>query len=122
MDEILYEFTFISIGILQVISGLILVKGVYKVRLFFLEKEAETGIDTVSLMVHSLSFLLYLLAGVVYYVMFTIHVFQPDTEIAWVRYFEAGIAMFSLNFIAQVLLITVFWEQAAPMDESEFEV
>lgn len=109
-DEIAYEVAFLGVGILQIVSGIILVQGIVKVRLFFVNKGAEDSMDTKNHIIHSLSFILYLLAGCVYYVMFSIHVFQPKLDVAWTHYFEAGIAMYSANFLAQILLVIVFWE------------
>ena len=60
-------------GLVQVVTGIILVWGVYKIHAFFKTRNDEDCLDTANLVYHAGSFVLYLLATILYYVAYTIY-------------------------------------------------
>ena len=92
------------------ISGIILIKGVFRIRNFFRKHGGNEGMNTQMLMTHSLSFILYLVSDIVYYGFFTYNVFHPKEKAGW-NIFETGaICMYLTSFISQVLLAVIFWD------------
>lgn len=71
------------------------------------------------LMLHSTAFGLYLVSDVVYYGLFTYHVFHWNSDKAWSMYFAGGICMYVLSFVSQVLLCLIYWDlgNENPLDQ-----
>ena len=70
---VLNAITIELIGLVQVVTGIILVWGVYKIHAFFKTRNDEDCLDTANLVYHAGSFVLYLLATILYYVAYTIY-------------------------------------------------
>lgn len=67
-----------SVGVLQCISGVILIRSVFSIRNFFKTHDADEVIDTRQLVLHSSAFGIYLIAQVIYYGSWTIRIKRDD--------------------------------------------
>ena len=65
--------------VLQIYSGIILVRSVYKIRRFFVERNAKNFINTDMLIRHSACFILYIITVTTFYVAFGYYTFRPTT-------------------------------------------
>lgn len=123
-QEYSYDFVFDAIGVLQLISGYLLVDGVLKVRRFFVKNDSQDSIDTKILAIHSTSYVLYMAANVLYYSAFTFHVFkEPDNPKAFNEaldiFYVSGCLMFFFSFVSQCLIAKIFWDLGNPDDSEE---
>jgi hypothetical protein len=71
---------FVSIGALQLISGFYLIRSVFKVRSFFVRNGGNESVDTRILVTHSTAYILYLSANIIYYTMFSYHVYTVPSD------------------------------------------
>jgi hypothetical protein len=65
------------IAIMQIYFGVVLMKSVFGIRRFFVERGATDFINTGMLIRHSLAFGIYLASFVIYYVTFAVYTFNP---------------------------------------------
>jgi hypothetical protein len=68
------------VGMLLVVSGIILIKSVIKIRSFFKAQNASEYIDVPMLIRHSVSFGLYLVTIVCFFTVFSIYSFFPNAN------------------------------------------
>jgi hypothetical protein len=54
-------------GLLQWISGVILIKSVFKIRRFFLEHHAAVSLNVKKITLHASAFIIYLAASIAYF-------------------------------------------------------
>jgi len=78
--------SFEATGAVQVISGIILVKGVWKIKTFFKENNAEDFLDISTLWRHALTFGIFLVSCVLFYVMFGLFSFFPFNKQIYVAF------------------------------------
>jgi len=100
-DNICPTFAFLSglipalVGILAIISGFYLVKGVLQIRRFLVEHSTEVTVNTLSMILHAGSFGLYLVADVVQLVFYAMYIWksekdkslEPPTHYVWAEIF-----------------------------------
>jgi hypothetical protein len=79
-EEFSYDIVFVSIGALQLISGFYLIRSVFKVRSYFVRNGGNESVDTRILVTHSTAYILYLSANIIYYVMFSYHVYTVPAD------------------------------------------
>ena len=108
------------VGLLQTISGIYLIRGVYLIRRFLREH-----INTTTLVIHASAYGIYLVATIFYYGTSVLYVFSNENK--FVRLFQVA-ETFGLwaNFVAQLLLCAIFWnlgtkEEAIPIAQSDEE-
>jgi hypothetical protein len=80
IEEYSYDFVFVSIGVLQLISGTYLVRGVLKIRRFFVDRGEKSSINTRIMLTHSFAYGLYMTANVIYYLIFSYHVYTEPGD------------------------------------------
>ena len=66
------------VGVFQIVSGILLMLGVYRIHSFFKDIETEVRINTKVLLLHGSAFGLYLLSDVALYTTYNIYIFQPE--------------------------------------------
>lgn len=92
-----------------IISGVILVVGVTRIRMFFKEREAEDFLDTKMLWRHALSFGLYLMSTVLWATTTAIQNIHSTsfTDKLWD---VAATGDLIIQLIAQIMLCEIFWQ------------
>ena len=103
------------VGILQIISGVQLIRGVNRIHQYFKDKQGQIRVNTNILLLHAGAFGLYLLSDVVVYSAYSLYVWVP-TDFTWEIYGYASIFYVSASFLSQVLLCAIFWDLGKPMD------
>jgi hypothetical protein len=117
-----YFITRYSVGILQLVSGIFLLISVYIIRRFLLEHGLGSQTNHKNMIIHSLSFTLYNLAIIIYYIFFTIYETTPEYydnygvktcnnprwQKTWANSLIAWIVTTYTNFFAQLCLIWIF--------------
>ncbi len=68
------------VGVFQIVSGILLMLGVYRIHSYFKDIEAEVRINTKVLLLHGSAFGLYLLSDVALYITYNIYILQPFRE------------------------------------------
>jgi hypothetical protein len=68
------------VGVFQIVSGILLMLGVYRIHSYFKDIEAEVRINTKVLLLHGSAFGLYLLSDVALYITYNIYILQPKRE------------------------------------------
>lgn len=71
------------VGVFQIISGILLVLGVYRIHSYFKDKQAEVRINIKILLLHASAFGLYLLSDVALYTTYSIYIFDPNRNLAY---------------------------------------
>ena len=67
LQDTLYDLGWDTVGLLQIISGIILVLGVLSIYNYFKKKDAEATINTRMLLNHGIAFGVYLLSAIIYF-------------------------------------------------------
>ena len=97
------------VGILQIASGIVLVKSVYSVHRFFKKNNAESYINTGMLLRHAAAFGLYLLTCSAYYITWAF--FTMDESQEMFHFFLLALLCYKIgSFIAELLLVGIFWD------------
>lgn len=74
-----FNASVIGTGVLEIISGVLLIQSVGKIRAFFKERDAEDLIDTKVLLLHASAFGIYLVSVLVFYSATLLHfIYQQD--------------------------------------------
>ena len=129
-----YFITRYSVGGLQLVSGIYLLISVYIIRRFLLEHGLGSQTNHKNMIIHSLSFTLYNLAIIIYYIFFTI--FETTTEYlendgvkicnnprwseTWANSLIAWNATTYTNFFAQLCLVWIFLLFRPRAEEEDF--
>jgi hypothetical protein len=119
-----YLTTRYSTGILQLVSGVFLLAAVFLIRHFLVEQGLKDQCNHKAMIIHSVSFSLYNLAIIIYYVFFfvfelrTAYGTQSQIDTAWVNCLIAWCVTTWTNFFAQLCLIWIFM-QFRPKEEKE---
>lgn len=98
------------VGLLQIISGVYLIRGIIKIRGFYKKHEMTSSINTVTMLLHAGAFGIYLIADIAYYGSNVIYGLNPSSKHAFNLY--AGSSMFYVwaNLVEQLLLCAIFWD------------
>lgn len=105
--------------LMQVISGIVLISSVVKIRRFYFEKNIEQQLNTGKLLLHASAFGLYLISIVIYYASWDLFLLSPTKKLEAVTVFLFFV-FYVVAAIAQVLLCAIFWELAMP-DPTRFD-
>lgn len=70
-------------GVFQIISGIYLNIGVYRIHNYFRDKQAEVRVNTKIMILHASAFGLFLLSDVILYSTYTVFIFYPDNNTAF---------------------------------------
>ena len=65
------------VGVFQIVSGVILNVGVYRIHSYFKDRKGEVRVNTEIMILHASAFLLYLVGDVVLYLAYTAYVIYP---------------------------------------------
>jgi len=106
--EIAANTTAAMIGLLQILSGIILLYSLFSIRRFFKDRDAIDSIDVRALLRHAAAFGLYLLATVVDSSALTLVVSIPSDTTLQI-YIIAEVFWALMLFVSQVLLGIIFW-------------
>lgn len=72
-----YNIALQVVGLLQIYSGVILVKSVLSIRRFFIDRKAEEHINTRQFLRHSACFVIYIVTSTSFTVAFGIYTLKP---------------------------------------------
>jgi hypothetical protein len=103
-------------GIMQIYSGIILVKSVLDIRRYFVEREATSYINTGMLLRHALTFGIYLTTTAAYNVSFALYTFTPNSTQMYTIVSIVGLVYIFGGIISQLLLVNVFWSLGTKPD------
>ena len=82
----LATFAPILTGLMQIISGVFLMAGVYTIRRFFKAKGSKGELNVRRMVIHASAFGLYLLSDVVGYSSYTLYVLNDENQAAFAQY------------------------------------
>jgi hypothetical protein len=108
MNKIWVEIGWDLVGICQIISGIILVRGVNSIRSFFKEAGDENYINTGMITQHACAFILYLFAACIFYGSHSVFTFHEDKSRQWV-FWIGGLVGYSAGLVAQLFLCAIFY-------------
>ena len=95
----------------QIISGIILIWSVYKVRAFMLERKIESqGLNVRSMWLHASAFGIFTVSIAAFTVVYANYLFHFDQDSTGTVCNIAFIVMFILSFVSQCLLCAIFWQ------------
>lgn len=97
-------------GILEVISGVFLLKGVTEIRKFYREKKIEDRLNTKTVVLHAGAFGLYLFVTLIGYTCYAIYVAFNSQPWAEKLYEGVLIPWYFFGFIAELLLCIILWD------------
>lgn len=100
----------ISTGVLQMITGVILVGSVFKIRAFFKLKKREGFVNMKILVFHSLTFILFLVSAFFNYLCLTIYIFSTQSDKSLDTYTWASIFYQVFSIISQAFLTGILWD------------
>jgi len=95
------------VGVFQIVSGILLINGVYLIHSFFKEIDAEVRINTKYLLLHGSAFGLYLLSDVILYTSYNVYIFNTEREN---QYMVASIFWVCASFFSQICLCAILWD------------
>lgn len=100
----------VGLGLLQVVSGYILIKSVYSITQFFKQRSGEHSVNSKWLLLHSSAFGLYLLTQIGQLTTLVIYLTNPLNPNLF-NIYAAGV-FFALcgSFISQISLVFLFWD------------
>ena len=103
-----------TVGILQIISGVYLIRGVYLLRRFLREH-----INTTTMVLYASAYVIYLFTTILYYVTFNMDLIYNDgpATISFLQHAEE-ISIWT-NFISQLLLCAIFWDLGRKNEEEQ---
>jgi len=104
-------------AVIQIITGVILVKSVLRIRAFFKSRNDEDCIETRSLMQHAVSFILYLLTIIFYFSAWTLFtIWNQSVQIR--NFMVVSILIWKLGqLISSLLLCVILWRLGAKEEE-----
>jgi hypothetical protein len=106
--DVLIPVSFNLTGVVQIVTGCLLIYCVWTIQRFFKERGDEGYIDTAALCRHATCFGSYLLISVVYYTAFTIFIYNPtDANYKLFTYVELFYVTGLL--LTELLLAQIFW-------------
>lgn len=101
-------------GVLQIISGTYMIHAIFKIKAFFDRQEASNELNLVVMILQGSAFGLYLLADLLYYVLRTLYFIKSSR----IEMLNTSITVYLwMNFVAQLLLIAIFWDLGKPLEE-----
>jgi hypothetical protein len=110
-----------GVGLLQVLSGTILIISVVKIHRFFVKKQAADFINTRMLLRHAASFGIYTLSMALYYAASCIHIWDPHDDEMYEIVATVGIGMEIGSLISQILLVVIFRDLGKTVNEADPE-
>lgn len=82
---LIYLITFAPVltGVMQIVSGVFLMIGVFNIRKYFKQRDQDGQLDIKTLVLHSSAFGLYLLSAVVGYTSYTVYALNSENAVAF---------------------------------------
>lgn len=111
-----YVISHYSIGVIQIAAGILLLVAVSQIRSFLVEIGKRTQVNQKQMIIHAVSFSLYLTAIVMFYIMYYIYTVESRTASAErmkvIRRYAliTWIGTCYTNFIAQLCMIWIFMQ------------
>lgn len=106
------------VGLVQMISGIILVQFVLKIRAFFKSRNEMDCINSRALLRHAIAFGLFLLTDIAYYVMWPIYTHFPRKPRVWSIYCIITLFWLGGSMISQLFLCTIYWQLGAKDEDT----
>jgi hypothetical protein len=106
-EKLIFAAMFDLIGLCQIVSGVILLKSVVKIRRFFREHNGDDSLDTAAMCRHASCFTLYLLSATAYYLMYSISTIDSAYLDA---YFWTSIVYLFVTCISNLLLAYIYYD------------
>ena len=106
---IFYNCVLMVEGIVQIYSGVILIKSVVSVRRFFVKNKATDYINTGMLLRHALTFGIYITTTAAYFVSFAVFTFYPDNDAIYTIVSVIGLVYIFGGIVSMLLLVNIFW-------------
>jgi hypothetical protein len=113
----LFNFSAYMTGFIQIITGIVLVSSVFRIKRIFRERNAENYINSGMLLRHASAFGLYLVAAVVYFSFWTAVSMAPFDEKLYNIFLCVSASFFVAQFISEILLCTIFWSLGTAVPE-----
>lgn len=108
-ESLFTSVAFTSAGTMQAVSGVMLVKAVWKIRQFFRENGAEDYIDTAMLWRHAISFILYLLSTTMLYTAVELYSWFPTSAPVYALLIASKVFYSCASVVSEILLCQIFW-------------
>lgn len=106
-------------GLVQIVTGIILVRSVFKIRSFFKARNDEDCIDTTSLVQHAVSFVLYTATLILYYTAWMLHTILQENAIMFKTFLVSVFVKRIGSLISLLLLCVIFWRLGCKDDEED---
>lgn len=106
-------------GVLQIISGVILVRAIFSIKNFVKDRKAERFINTRMLVMHSYSFILYLVTTCIFYASFTLYAFDPSNSNIFLIFNICAIVWMCGSYVSEIILVIIFYDQGTKFDTTE---
>jgi hypothetical protein len=111
--------SFDLVGLSQLISGVLLVASVLKIRAFFKRQQAEHFINVGMLVRHAACFGLFLITTIGYFGAFAMFSSHPGVKFYWDAFCWSHIFYYSGSMMSQVLLCVIFWNLGTSTKEED---
>ena len=100
-----------SVGLMQLVSGVFIGVAIYKIRAFIADGTQSSNLNVLILVLHSITFGLYIVSVVVYYVFYTIYYlhWSDESKATTRRVFAAWIFCTVCEFAAQLCIVIILW-------------
>jgi hypothetical protein len=103
-----YNISLEGTGIMQVVSGIILVRSVLSIHRFFAAREASGYINTRMLLRHAAAFGFYTATTIAYFSAVGVYIWTPHDQDLYQFVAGVGIALDLGSFVSQLFLVVIF--------------
>jgi hypothetical protein len=109
-----------TVGVLQIVSGLILVWSTISIHRFFKARNQTDYINTPMLLRHAAAYALYLLSSMFYFGSLFVYILSPFSAKASTVFLYSVVIFMFAQMISELLLMTIFWDlgKALELEES----
>lgn len=116
--QVMVPVSFDLAGLCEVVSGVMLIQTVLKIRRYFKERNAEGFINTAALIRHAICFGLYLLTIVAYFGTYTLFTFK-NTAFTYNFFVIAYLFWATGSTVSQLLLFQILWSLGTKSEVQE---
>lgn len=108
--QTIFSVDTIGIGLLQIISGVILVQSVFAIRDFYQRRGEVESISQRRIITHAVAFGAFLVPQTIYYAAALVHIFFGKYRFVYTIYIAADLLSTFANLISQAVLALIFWD------------
>jgi hypothetical protein len=112
------DFVTIMTYLLQVISGLLMIDGILKIKAFFTLRNCSSSLNTKILILHASAFGFYLVVASALCIATIVVDYYPKDRAIFDVYSWIIVAVNVGSFISQVCLVVIFWDLSLEFEES----